>query len=268
MILFGCEKDSYKHETPPSIDGLSLYWDHEVFGTEGRRTRFEFYGTNQFVDSYDLIFKYSINQNNISISLVDEVDKGKCPKIEPGWGNDSLCTPRGRMYIPDSLLSKGTYNLILKTPNFETTSELIISNDSISLNIPSNEHFSCSIHAIYPIPLNLLFGYIVYSGAQNIETANMFLNDLLTLGLTKTNVPYYPYRYLPVDKDGTLADSSWPPDNYSIGLLYTLNHNFKDVVNLAKEYFDRANINISLYSSNGDQALLSKIDGITIVYAK
>jgi hypothetical protein len=267
LILFGCEKDSNKHGSPPGIDGLSLYWDHEVFGTEGRRIRFEFYGTKQFEDSYELVFKYSINQKNISIILVNEIDNGKCPKVEPGWGNDSLCTASGRMYIPDSLISKGTYNLTLKTSSFETTSELIVGNDSIVLNIPSNKHFSSFIHAVYPIRVNLMFGSIVFSGAQNTNDANMFINDLLSLGLTKTNVPDYPYRYLSVDKNGNVEDSSWPPDNYSLGLLFTFNNNFKDIFNLAKDYFDKTNLNIYLYSSNGDEALLNKIDGVRVVYA-
>ena len=227
LILFGCEKDSNKHGSPPNIDGLSLYWDHEVFGTEGRRIRFEFYGTKQFEDSYELVFKYSINQKNISIILVDEIDNGKCPKVEPGWGNDSLCTASGRMYIPDSLISKGTYNLTLKTSSFETTSELIVGNDSIVLNIPSNKCFSSFIHAVYPIPLNLLFGSVVYSGDENAKDATDFFNGLLSLGLTKTKVPNYLYRHLSVDKDGNAIDSSWPPDNYSLGILFSMDNNFK-----------------------------------------
>jgi hypothetical protein len=268
LMLFGCEKDSNKHSLPPSIDGLSLYWDHEVFGTEGRRIRFEFYGTKDFENSYDLVFNYTINQRDISISLVDVIDNGKCPRYPTPFGIDTLCTPRGRLYFPDSLISKGTYTFTVKTPSFETTSELIVENDSIILNIPSNNHFYCSIHAIYPIPLNLLFGAVVYSGTQNKDVAKMFLNDLLTLGLTETSVPYYPYRHLLVDKNGNVEDSSWPPDNYLLGLLFTLNNNFKDVVNLAIEYFNKSNINIYLYSSNGDQALLNKIDGIRVVYAE
>jgi hypothetical protein len=268
LILFGCKKDSNKNGSPPNIDGLSLYWDHVVFGTGGRRIRFEFYGTKQFENSYDLVFKYTINQSNISIILADEIDKGKCPKVEPGWGNDSLCTPSGGFDIPESLLPKGTYTLTLKTSSFQNTSDLIVGTDSIILNIPSNNNFSSTIHAIYPMPPNLLFGNVVYSGAENTTDATTFLNDLLTLGLVKTRVPNYPYLDLQVDKDGNAIDSSWPADNYSLGILYNMNNNFKDIFNLTKDYFSKSNINIYLFSSNGDQARFDKIDGIVVVYAK
>ena len=202
------------------------------------------------------------------IILADEIDKGKCPKVEPGWGNDSLCTPSGGFDIPESLLSKGTYTLTLKTSSFQNTSDLIVGTDSISLNIPSNNNFSSTIHAIYPMPPNLLFGNIVYSGVENTTDATTFLNDLLTLGLVKTRVPNYPYLDLQVDKDGNAIDSSWPPDNYSLGILYNMNNNFKDIFNLTKDYFSMSNINIYLFSSNGDQARFDKIDGIVVVYAK
>jgi hypothetical protein len=37
---------------------------------------------------------------------------------------------------------------------------------------------------------------------------------------------------------------------------------------LTKDYFSKSNINIYLFSSNGDQARFDKIDGIVVVYAK
>ena len=43
--------------------------------------------------------------------------------------------------------------------------------------------------------------------------------------------------------------------------------NFKKAVELAKEKFEKFNWDIYLYSSNGDQAILSKSFGITIDYA-
>ena len=108
LVIFGCEKDSNNGDSLASIDGLSLYWDHEVFGEEGRRLRFQFSGTKEFENSYELIFKYSINQKVISIRLVDMIDNGKCQAFPTVSGIDSLCTPRGRLSIPDSLLQKGT----------------------------------------------------------------------------------------------------------------------------------------------------------------
>jgi hypothetical protein len=242
LIILGCDKVPNKDGALAKLDGLTLYWDHDVFDKQGRVLRFEFYGTKDFENSYELVFNYSINQRDILISLVDEIDNGKCPRYPSPFGIDTLCTPRGRINIPDSLISSGTYTLTLKTPNFEVASKLVVEKDSIVLNIPSNNHFSCSIHAVYPIPLNLLFGGIVYSGAQNTNDAKMFINDLVSLGLTKTNVPDYPYRYLSVDKNGNVDDTSWPPDNYSLGLLYTFNNNFKDIFKLAKDYFDKTNL--------------------------
>lgn len=266
LLITGCEKVPNKTGPLTKLSGLTLYWDHDIFEKGGRTLRFEFYGTQGFEDSYDLVFNYTINQKNIIVTLVDEIDNGRCPRY-PTFGFDTLCTPRGRINIPDSLVSLGTYTLTIKTPNFETTSELIFEKDSITLNIPSNNYFSCAIHAVYPIPANLVFGSVVYAGDQNAVDAKGFINDLLLLGLTKTRVPDYPYRYLSVNSEGNIPDNSWPPDNFSLGLLFTFNRNFEYIVNLAKLYFDKSNINIYLYSSNGDQALLNKIDGVRVVYA-
>jgi hypothetical protein len=267
ILIFGCSKDLNNHNFYPRIDGLSLYWDHTVFGKEGRRIRFEFYGTNQFEDSYNLLFKYSINQNNITISLTDMVDQGKCPRIDPGWGNDTLCAPRGDFFIPDSLIKNGTYSLTLKTSGFSVTSKLTVNNDSISLNIPPNKNFFCSIHSIFPLPKDLLFGYIVFYGSENNESAQSLLTGFLALGLTKTHIPDYHYYDLLVDSNGTASDSSWPPDYHSVGFLYSMDAiNFKDIVNLALGYINNSDLDISLYTSNGDQAFLNK-EGINIVYA-
>lgn len=267
LTIPGCDKLPDSHGPLAELEGLSLYWDHEVFDTQGRVYRFEFYGTKKFENSYDLVFNYTINQRDILITLVDEIDNGECPKYPSPFGIDALCTPRGRIIIPESLISNGSYKVTIKTPNFEINSELIVWKDSTTLTIAPNEPLSCEIHAVYPIPLNLLFGGVVYSGTQNADDAEMFINDLLSLGITKTNVPDYPYRYLSVNKDGNAGDSYWPPDNYSIGLLYAFDKNFKDVFNLAENHFNKSNINIYLYSSNGDQALLNKIDGVRVVYA-
>jgi hypothetical protein len=135
------------------------------------------------------------------------------------------------------------------------------------LHIPSNAHFSSSIHAVYPIPVNLLFGGIVYSGDENTGYALNFLDDLLTLGLIETKVPDYPYRHLSVNEDRSAIDSQWPPDNHSLGFIYMMTDNFKEIFELAERHFNKANINIYLYSSQGDQAILNQIDGITVVYA-
>ncbi|MEO7991521.1 MAG: hypothetical protein ABI663_18355 [Chryseolinea sp.] len=258
VILFGCDKHSDDPNLLNEVDGLSLYWDHEVFGDEGRRLRFEFRGTKELENSYELIFDYSINQKDILIELIVMIDNGKCPSFPTGNGIQSLCAPRGGIFIPDSVLLEGTYTITLKTPKFQSVSELKISDEKYILNISPNDHFSSSISQVYPIPLNLLFGSVVYSGDENTQYANEFLNDLLTLGLTQTNVPYYPYRHLSVNEDGTAISSNWQPENHSLSFIYTMDNNFEAILNLAKEHFNKANINIYLYSSDGDEARLTK----------
>jgi hypothetical protein len=263
LMVTGCEDVNW---FDPPIDGLSLYWYSNIFGANGRGIGFEFYGTKEFKESYQLKFNYSINGQDILISLEGKIDKGKCHTAEPFWGNN-LCTPTGRIFIPEKLLSEGTYTLTLKTSNFTIISKLIVGNDKIDLNIPPNKFFSSSIPEVYRIPLNLLFGNVVYSGDENTQAAESFLNDLLSLGLNKARVSSFLYNELSLDQNGNAINSFWPPDNYSLGFIYSRNHNFKDIVNLAVEHFNKANINIYMSSSEGDEANLSKIEGITIKYA-
>jgi hypothetical protein len=164
-----------------------------------------------------------------------------------------MCT-KGGFSIPDSVLSEGAYKMSLKTPNFQADSELIVSENKYTLIILPNEYFSSSIKEVYPIPKNLLFGSVVYSGDENTKSATDFFDDLLILGLTETTVPNYPYRYLSVDEDGKAISSHWPPANHALGFLYAMHKNFDVIVNLAKEHTNKANIKIYLYSSNGDEA--------------
>ena len=264
ICICGCEDELGDYVSISNLDGLSLYWDHEVFGDGGRRLRFEFYGTDEFENDYELKFKYIIHRKTISIRLVNIIDAGKCPSFP---GMDPLCSPRGGLSIPDDQLNIGTYTLNLETPYFETNSELIVDNEKITLKIPPNKHFSSSINEVYPIPPNLLFGSVVYSGDENSQYAEDFFNDLLNLGLTKTKLPNYPYRHLSVDEEGNAIERHWEPDNHSIGFIYKMNNNFKDIFKLAKKHFKKSNINIYLYSSQGDQGLMNKNDGITVVFA-
>lgn len=267
--IYGCDNDD--DISIPSLDGLSLYWDHEVFGQEGRRLRFEFYGTNKFENEHELMFNYTIDKRSISIRLIKSLDKGKCqtyPMPSPSPDDPTKCNPRGGFFIPEDQLETVTYTLQLITPYFDATSELVVNDDKIVLNIPSNEHFFSSISEVYPIPKNLLFGSVVYSGDTNSIYAADFFADLITLGLKETKVPDYPYRHLTVDGNGDAIEAHWEPDNHSIGFMYSMNQNFKDVVEIAKEHFSKTDLNLYLYSSNGDQGLMSQNEGITIVYAE
>ena len=60
----------------------------------------------------------------------------------------------------------------------------------------------------------------------------------------------------------------WDPDKHSLAFLYSMNISFQSVVKFTTEYFRQHDLNIYLFSTNGDQARFSKIDGIITDYAK
>jgi hypothetical protein len=272
LLLFGCKKDKNIYGPTANAKGLGLYWDHEVFGKEGRVLRFEFSETRQYKKEYKLLFDYTIEGNDIIVVLRDKISKGKCksypmPIIN---GKEGYCTSRGRMYIPDILLLNSnykTYNFILKTANFEVKSELIIKPEKFILNVPANDDFICRRNEVFPIPKDLLFGSVVFTGIQNTSDALAYFDSLKSIGLIETTVPNYPYRYLRVDDFGKQIDKHWPEDNHSLTFLYKMDIPFKDIVELSQNYFDKTDLNIYLYSGMGDQAFFSIHNGITIFYA-
>ena len=265
LLIFSCKKDNIDFDT--RVEGLSLYWDHEVFGESGRRLRFEFYETKRFENSFELVFDYNIKGKDIIITLVDRIDKGKCHRYPTPNGIDSLCTPKGGLFIQDKYLENGNYSLILKTYDFEIKSSLIIDDEKYVLDIPSNEKFSSGIKEVFPIPENLVFGSVIFEGVENTQSANEYFDELESIGLVETIVPNYPYRHLYVDDSGRPIDSHWEPDNHSLKFLYKMNIPFKEIFELSKEHFIKSNMNISLQSSQGDEAYLSKTNGIIVVYA-
>ena len=253
LATAGCNKDISNPALSESIDSLSLWWNWSAFNEDGRGMNFAFFGIKALNESYELKFTYSIKGRDILISLTNKVDNGKCINVETGMVS-SICQPSGTVFIPDSLISVGTYNLTLRTPDFETNCELLVGSDSIVLNIPPDQHFSSLIHAVYPLPANLLFCYIVGEGDASKQNAINFLNDLQTIGITRIKIPDYPYYDVSVDEDGEIPDTSWPPDYYDIGSIYTMHNNFKDILNWAKTNFITADFKVYLYTSNGDQA--------------
>jgi hypothetical protein len=255
LTFVGCNKDVFNPALSESIESLSLWWNWSAFNEGGRGMNLTFSGIKALNESYMLKFTYTITGRDIIVSLTDKVDNGKCINIETGMVS-SICQPSGTVFIPDSLISVGTYNLNLRTPDFETNCELLVGSDSIVLNIPPDQHFSSLIHAVYPLPANLLFCYIVGEGDASKQNATTFLNDLLTLGITRIMIPDYPYNDVSVDKEGDIPGSSWPPDHYSIGSIYTMHNNFKDIITWTKNNFISADFNIYLYTSNGAQASL------------
>jgi hypothetical protein len=270
ISIFGCENND--NLSIPTINGLSLYWDHEVFGDEGRRLRFEVSTTNQFDNDYDLEFNTSVVNKTITARLIKSIDKGKCPFFPMpivGDYDPNKCIASGGFYIPDKEIDNGVYTLKIIMPSFEVTSNLTVTSEKVSLAIPTNSFLKSSIKNVYPIPPNLLFGSIVYQGSSNTNDAENFLNYLTDLGLIQTVVPNYPYRHLTVDEDGHRPVTHWPPDNHLIGFLYKMNNvEFKKIFEESKEYFNQTNLNIYLYTSNGDQGFMSKKEGITVVYSK
>lgn len=270
VAIFSCDNDDSL--SSPTINGLSLYWDHEVFGDEGRRLRFEVTTTNEFDNDYELEFSTSIVDKSILVSLIKSIDKGKCqnfPKLGNSDDDQNKCSASGDFYLLDKNLDNGVYSLRITMPFFEVTSNLTITDDKVTLEIPTNNFLNGSIENVYPIPPNLLFGSIVYQGSSNTNDAENFLDYLTSLGLIQTTLPNYPYRHLTVDENGQLPIKHWEPDNHSIGFLYKMNStDFKTIFEASKEYFNQYNLNIYLYTSNGDEGFMSKSDGITVVYSK
>jgi hypothetical protein len=268
LVIYGCKKEDFSIGSEASVESLSLYWDHEVFGEGGRKLRFEFHESKEFENNFELVFDYKIEGTKIIVSLVDKIDRGKCPKFPTPNGIDSLCSPKGNFFIPDNQLNKNFYSLVVKTYDFEINSSLTADDEKFVLEIPNQKKISSSITTVYPIPENLLFGDVVFSGVENTQHANDFFNKLEMAGLVKTSVPNYPYRHLSVGDNGRPVDKHWEPDNHNLRFLYKMEDSFETVFELAKEHFNNSNVNIYLYSSNGDQAILSKSDGIVVEYAE
>ena len=156
VSIFSC--DNNDSLSIPTINGLSLYWDHEVFGDEGRRLRFEVTSTNEFDNDYDLQFNTSIKDKSITATLIKTIDKGKCqwfPMPTTGDDDPNKCNASGQFYLTDKELSSGLYSLTIITPTFKVTSELTVTDELVTLDIPSNEHLSSSIKYVYPIPKNI-----------------------------------------------------------------------------------------------------------------
>jgi hypothetical protein len=269
-VIFSCHED--ENESIQAINGLSLYWDHEVFGEEGRRLRFEVTTTNEFDNDYELEFSTSVIDESITVVLIKSIDKGKCQYFPmPVTGDDDpyKCNASGTFYLADTEIDNGVYSLKIIMPAFEVTSELTVTDEKVTLEIPANKFLNSTIDNVYPIPQNLLFGNIGYEGSDNTNDAVNFLDYLTDLGLIQTTLPNYPYRYLTVDENGHPPVSHWEPDNHSIGFLYKLNTtDVKTIFEASTQYFNQHNVNIYLYTSNGDEGLMNKSEGITLVYSE
>lgn len=254
----------------PELQGLSLYWDHFVFGEEGRRFRFSFTATQQFDEQHQLIFEPSVRNNVITFNMVGSINKGVCqrfpmPSILPDDPN--RCRAEGRTFITEDQLPPGTYIVNIVTPFFRESAELIIGQEKSELKINPNPHFSSAIPEVYPLPKNILFGAVVDSGAEKLDIGRAFIKELENLGLAPATLPPSPYRHLMIDENGQPLEKFWDSGEFSLGILHHLLVDFEQVVELATRYFKETGINISISTSNGDEGFFRPQTGIRVVYA-
>ncbi len=267
-FIFGCRNDIDPNNKLIAENGFSLSWYHGLYATEGRGLLFSFESKTSLKNDYDLEFDYSIKNSVITVRLTKVIDKGGCPQF-PGWGDPDLCTPNGKIYIPERLLPSGKYSLDFIADNIKVTSQLDITDERVSINIPSNPHLSTSINEVYPIPKGLVFGNIVYSESKNEKYMSDLINGLSALGLTPATIANHPYQYLNTERNAHLQKSSWEPDKHSVSILFKTNGvGFKSIFETAKTHFERAEnkLTISIMSSNGDQTNMNPSDGIHVVY--
>jgi len=251
-----------------SISGLSLYWKHFVFGDEGRRIIFEFYDIKEKNYDYELVFHYTIDKNTINVYLIDTLNHGKCAAFPSPYGLDTMCISKGGFYISDTILINDHYKFELITKDFVVHCDFNITDSSYQLIIPDNNNFTCSIENVFPIPKDIVYGSIVFNGNNNMDDANKLKEEYKKLGLQNTTLPDYPNRHFFLNEDGTPIDKTWPPDKYSLGLVYKSNGiSFKKIAELTKDVFTDSELNIYLASGMGDEARFSQTQGIFIVYA-
>lgn len=268
LLLVGC--DGRDEQPLREVDGLSLYWKHEIFGAEGRRLAFEFY-TPPVDQDYDLIFDVSREDRTITARLSGMLPKGLCPVFPiptPTSSDPGRCMASGGFELSEKELRPGSYTLRVITPSFEVNTELLVADQLIRLEIPANDHLTSSIQEVYPMPKDLLLGSVVYQGDSNGPDAEELFQLLEGLGLAAATLPPSPYRDQIVDETGAPLNTHWDPDNHSLGILYQLGQvDFKTVFKEVEVFFARTNLNIYLYTSNGDEAKLSQTEGIHVVFA-
>ncbi|GAB4024360.1 hypothetical protein [Spirosoma gilvum] len=260
-IVLGCKEDTTI--TAVTNDGLNLYWDHEIFGEEGRRFRFEFSSQKALPEQYNLVFQKTITGNVITVRLVSTVSQGQC---QPFPGDKPGCISKGGFYISEKDLLPGTYTINLITPSFTESGRLIVTPEKAALDLGVNKQFTSSIEEVFPIPRQLLFGSIVYTGSDKTQSAKDLIAYLSTLGVAPTTLPDYPYRHLNIRESPHLGTKDWPVDNHMISLVYSMNRNFKDIIRDLKSYVDQTdkNLSIYLYTSLGGEVRLSLTESFLI----
>ena len=269
----GSEKAS-EEDTSLNSKGLNLWWNLEFSGEHGRGRGyvFAFSEVERSEVLYDLKFEYQIDniQKSIVITLIDKINKGKCPNLGYEWGSDDgLCNSSGILFIPENLINEDKYKFIVKTANFTVQSEFIITEEKAMLNIPENNYISVTHEYIDVIPKNILYGSIAFAGEQNKVFASDFLEAVRALGFTI--VTLRPHPQLPminVDETGNFAIIYLPPENFIIPFMFSMTSKFSIVFELAQVHFNKSEIDINFFCTNGDKANLSNINGISVFYAE
>jgi hypothetical protein len=71
-----------------------------------------------------------------------------------------------------------------------------------------------------------------------------------------------------MDEAGAPLNTHWDPDNHSLGILFQLGQaDFKTVFKEVEIFFAKTNLNVYLFTSNGDEARLSQTEGTHVVFA-
>lgn len=264
FLFLNCNH-GYSDDNLAEVKGLSLYMCHDVFGEDGRRLTMAFSETQQFEKLYKLELQYKIVDKKIIISVIDKTEI----KNRNNGFHDNLHTPRGHMFIPDSLLLKGNYSLEIRTANFQVKSKLKVTNDVIELKIPNNKYFSCRINKVYPIPKDLLFGSVIFYGEKDNKVIAKFFEEFEKLGVTKTTLPNYPYKHLTVDDSGRPIGKFYPDGQNVLRFLYKMDTDFREAAKFMKKWYWKyhPSIYFGFYSSNGDQALALDKDGINTFFS-
>ena len=269
-MVVSCEEKEDGKKDAVASKGLGLWWNHQIFGEQGRGFIFGFSEVERLKNLYELKFEFQIdnNQKSIEISLIDKIDKGKCPYFPmPTIDEDpDLCTSNGSVFIPENMVHEGKYKFTIRTLNYTVHSEIIFTKEKATLNIPDTSYFACAIKDVFIAPKNLVHGSIVFAGEQNKTFALDFIDDLRSLGLSDTIVTNPPL--IKVDEIGNPIIETWPPNNHSIPFLLTMTSDFSTIFELAKIHFNKNSaLNIYLFSTNGDQAR-ADFQGVEVWYAK
>lgn len=268
LILAGCSDDYFDKRHLVQSKGISLWWDHKIFGEEGRGYIFSFYEKERLDHSFDLEFEYRIDKRRKTISfyLTGKTDQGKCPYFPSPTPSNGLCSSDGSVFIKEEELEKGAYDFVVNTANYQAHAIITIDEEIVSLEIQDEKYFSSSVEEVFPTPKNLLYGTIAYHGEENEDAAQMFLLKLEDNGFKKTLVANPPFN-LETDDNGTPTLRFVEPDRYYQSFLFELEKPFDEVCEITRPFFEQNDLNIYLFSTNGDQATFSKRNGISYHYA-